>query len=771
MYPSSPRRIALLAATLVASLLACVGTASAAAPSNDNFANAQTLVSGVAANGTTSEATIEIGEPGYSPSSTVWYRFDMPAGGVAEVTLCPAEGGYVSVMGFSGTALNNLVSSSDYPETGDCNEPYRLGVPAGGTAWLQVDGSSAFSIEATYHAAPDNDNFANAATLTGSSGSVPFDNTWATVEPGEVDDDYYDGQSLWYKWTAPADGLLYVSACSENNSDIEHKLTLYTGDALGWLNEIDYDYYGCPGDGGQLEEIAVSEGLEYRIRVNNYYVDEYYGAADLKYYFFGSVTNGNVADAIDLGNNIAVDTTGSNFGAAPEAESGESFDGNSRPGSVWYKWTAPRDGKFLVDLCSLPFDGNDFYLGIFTSSAGSTATAAQLQWLDPVSHSMDDGCSSISYYNGAGWSEISATAGTTYWIGVANYSESYTGGAFGLRVRLSEPTTDPEISGAPFIGKTLSVSSGEWDGLDPDEFSYQWLRCDTSTCDPVSGATNPNYELTMDDYEYYMRAVVTVGKEKYEATFEAGPTEQILIDDDDDGVANNFDECPSANNESPKTNGCPITDLAITSNPSISGTAAIGSTLTAVTGTAQNIDVVDPTTPVPSAGVMWKSCGSVTETGDCDLRGEGTTYTPTAADANRHIRARVTWSNGDTDKTVWSDAVGPVPAPPAIADGGLTIPGGKKLGTFKKAVKAKGRYVNKKVALTCVGAAPCVVTVALTTKIRKKTVKLGTLKFTIAGGKSAPLRAKFSKSGLKLLKKHKKLKTQLAISSPGLGGG
>ena len=51
---------------------------------------------------------------------------------------------------------------------------------------------------------PPNDDFANAITLTGTSGTVSGHNIGATIEPGEV----YGilAATIWYQWTAPEDG-------------------------------------------------------------------------------------------------------------------------------------------------------------------------------------------------------------------------------------------------------------------------------------------------------------------------------------------------------------------------------------------------------------------------------------------------------------------------------------------------------------------------------------------------------------------------------------
>ena len=56
-------------------------------------------------------------------------------------------------------------------------------------------------------AAPPNDNFANAETITDRFGWVEGDNTEATKEPGEPNHaGNPGGASVWYSWPAPSSG-------------------------------------------------------------------------------------------------------------------------------------------------------------------------------------------------------------------------------------------------------------------------------------------------------------------------------------------------------------------------------------------------------------------------------------------------------------------------------------------------------------------------------------------------------------------------------------
>src|SRR6185295_13092698 len=58
-------------------------------------------------------------------------------------------------------------------------------------------------------AQPVNDNLTDATLLTGPSGAVLGSNVGATKEPGEPNHaGAFGGASIWYSWTAPADGTV-----------------------------------------------------------------------------------------------------------------------------------------------------------------------------------------------------------------------------------------------------------------------------------------------------------------------------------------------------------------------------------------------------------------------------------------------------------------------------------------------------------------------------------------------------------------------------------
>src|SRR5688500_13318746 len=83
------------------------------------------------------------------------------------------------------------------------------------------------------HAAiPDNDNFATRIALAGTNVTTTGSNVGATLEPGELDPSFEGGRSVWWSWTAPADGAVTITTAGSN---FDTMLAAYTGDTLGNL--------------------------------------------------------------------------------------------------------------------------------------------------------------------------------------------------------------------------------------------------------------------------------------------------------------------------------------------------------------------------------------------------------------------------------------------------------------------------------------------------------------------------------------------------------
>ena len=171
-------------------------------------------------------------------------------------------------------------------------------------------------------------------------------------------------------------------------------------------------------------------------------------------------------------------------------------------------------------------------------------------------------------------------------------------------------TSAPRISGTLAIGHTLTVSSGSWSGTQPITVSYQWQRCNTSggDCAAINGATSSRYTVTSDDSNHRLIVVVT-GRNSIGSS-------QVVV------TAGNVSGGPPVNTAAPK----------------ISGTLAIGDTLTVSTGSWSG------TQPI-TISYQWERCAA--NGGDCNYINGATNagYTITTADAGHRLIVVLTAKN------------------------------------------------------------------------------------------------------------------------------
>lgn len=128
---------------------------------------------------------------------------------------------------------------------------------------------------------PPNDLFANAFVLTNVSGSASVTNINATKEVGEPNHaGNLGGKSIWWSFTAPADGILQLST---SNSTFDTVMAVYTGARVDALNFVSYndDAYG------EVRWSRVSQAVRsnqtYHIAVDGY--DGAIGTATLNWLF------------------------------------------------------------------------------------------------------------------------------------------------------------------------------------------------------------------------------------------------------------------------------------------------------------------------------------------------------------------------------------------------------------------------------------------------------------------------------------------------------
>src|SRR5207247_5308888 len=109
------------------------------------------------------------------------------------------------------------------------------------------------------------DLFASAIALPGTAGSANANNLSDSKEPGELDHaGETGGASAWYRWPAPANGLVSLDT---QGSALDTLLAVYTGSQVGSLSVIASNHYAGVSLGSRVDFAAVA-GTVYSIAVD-----------------------------------------------------------------------------------------------------------------------------------------------------------------------------------------------------------------------------------------------------------------------------------------------------------------------------------------------------------------------------------------------------------------------------------------------------------------------------------------------------------------------
>ncbi|MDQ1569799.1 MAG: hypothetical protein QOF79_473 [Actinomycetota bacterium] len=191
----------------------------------------------------------------------------------------------------------------------------------------------------------------------------------------------------------------------------------------------------------------------------------------------------------------------------------------------------------------------------------------------------------------------------------------------------------PTISGSPTFGATLTVDPGSW-GPGSVALSYQWVSGSTD----IPGATSAMYAPTANDVGHRLWVRVSGSAQGYTA----------------------------ASVNSAQTAGIGAATFIAAPRPTISGTTAVGQTLTADPGTW-------------SPGVVTFAYQWLNEGVPID-GATAITYTLTPTDVNDHVTVRVTGSEfGFTDASSQSLSTAPID-PGTLTQGTATITGSTVFG-------------------------------------------------------------------------------------------
>ena len=99
--------------------------------------------------------------------------------------------------------------------------------------------------------------------IGGTSGTIYGDNYGATSEPGEQS--YHSGASVWYAWTAPANGPVHFNTCYAN---YDSALSVWRGDSVGSLSFVTGNDDWCGLSSGVW--FYGVKGTTYHLRISGY---------------------------------------------------------------------------------------------------------------------------------------------------------------------------------------------------------------------------------------------------------------------------------------------------------------------------------------------------------------------------------------------------------------------------------------------------------------------------------------------------------------------
>ena len=214
------------------------------APINDSWAAALTLFGSALTEASNNQwATKEPGEPNHGGSGgghSLWWRWVAPGDG--PVTVNTALSNFNTLLGvYTGGSVNALTAVAANQDISGSVITLTFPAAAGKEYWIAVDGKDGATGSCTMNlsfspSAPVNDALANATMISGISVQAIGHNFNATKEPGEPNHaGNAGGKSVWWKWTAPAAGQVFLTTAG---SEFDTLLGVYTGTDMNALTVV-----------------------------------------------------------------------------------------------------------------------------------------------------------------------------------------------------------------------------------------------------------------------------------------------------------------------------------------------------------------------------------------------------------------------------------------------------------------------------------------------------------------------------------------------------
>ncbi|GMW00566.1 MAG: hypothetical protein AMXMBFR84_17030 [Candidatus Hydrogenedentota bacterium] len=446
-------------------------------PANDNFADAIEITGSTGQiSGSNISATRQAGEPfhfGSEGSQSAWWKWTSPFTGEC---IFNTEGSSFNTIlaAYTGSALDSLVSVGANDDAVGLQSQIIFNATTGTTYYIAVDGpgTSQGSITLKWFAntPPENDDFANAISLTGATGQTTGSNALATKQAGEPNHaGYSGGRSVWWRWEAPSDSTFVFDTVGSTFTTL---LAVYTGTDVNDLSAIASSY------GSSRLFLNAVAGTTYFIALDRYSGSG--GAFTLNW----SLYNDDFGNAQPL-QGSAGNTSQYNYYATKET--GEP-DHAGHPGgkSLWWRWASATPVRITFDT-----------FGTYDDTLLAVYTGSSVDALTPVT-------SNNNAYNGSYESEVTfdANAGTEYWIAVDLVSSWYNSPLY-LNWRPSNDHYDDAVEISGESGSiTRSTASATKQAGEPDHAANSgersiWFRWTPSAPMPVLFDTFGSYFDTL----------------------------------------------------------------------------------------------------------------------------------------------------------------------------------------------------------------------------------------------------------------------------------
>ncbi len=250
-------------------------------------------------------------------------------------------------------------------------------------------------------AAPANDNFGAAMSISGANGSQLGNSSTASKEVGEpAHAGNSGGRSIWYSWTAPSDGTFVFDTFP---STFDTLLAVYTGSDVSALAEVASNDDAVVNIWEQTTRSMVAfvatEGTTYSIAIDGF--NGKHGRATLRW------RNGVANDFFEMPQTltgISGKVGGRNVWATMQTDEPSTLDSLS---SVWYEWTAPATQLVKFSTLGAHFDS---VLAVYTGTSVNGLTEIVSNDDDPLFS-----CCASSFVG------FEAVAGTNYRIAVGGW--------------------------------------------------------------------------------------------------------------------------------------------------------------------------------------------------------------------------------------------------------------------------------------------------------------------------------------------------------------